>query len=155
MDHISCIFCANIQVYNSWYLSYIIPFLKIHRTSLQRRGRKLGLTSLLHIYSDKSLLKNPSGTFCYCSRGWWLAQYHVVILWKNLDVFLGLGAFKVCSLSTFPILQTVFALFFLSELLFGSLYTATVLYQKRHEERFSKRIFSHHISFVFPFFKPT
>ena len=155
MDHISCIFCASIQIYNSWYLSYIIPFLKIQWTSLQRRGRKLGLTSLVHIYSDKSFLRTPSGTFCYCSRGWWLAQYHVVILCKNLDVFLALVAFKVCSLYIFPILQTVCALFFLSELLFGSLYSATVSAQKRHAERFSKRIFSHHISFVFPFFKPT
>ena len=128
----------------------VLYYLKIHQTSLQRRGRKLGLTSLLHIFK-----KNLSGTFCYCSRGWWLAQYHVVILCKNLDVFLGLVAFKVCSLSTFPILQTVFALFFLSELLFCSLYTATVPYQKRHAERFSKRIFSHHIFLVFSFFKPT
>lgn len=91
MAHISCIFCASWQVYNSWYL-----------TSHQWRGRKLGLPSLVHIYSNESFKKIPLGTFCYCSRGWRLAQHHVVILCKNLDSFLGLVASKACSLFHFP-----------------------------------------------------
>lgn len=57
MAHISYIFCDNWQIYNSWYLSCIIPFLKTPLTSLQWRRRKLGLLSLGHIYPNESLGK--------------------------------------------------------------------------------------------------